>query len=676
MQKGKRVLPWSIALPAAYLALAIYLLPMFPHGGSDNELTRWATAASLVEKGSFDIGWTAPLVGPNVDTSTIDGRYYSNKAPAPAVIAAPVYALMRIFVGPPDASNIRISWFAMRLVISTLPLLLLAWWLLRNGAGEMPVAALLFATPLFVYGLLLFSHVLAAVAIYFAFRLLFDETRGSPRECAIAGSLCGLAVLSEFPAVFATAVFAVGILVTGTDARLRRILNFVLGGVPFALLLAWYNYALFGSPLSMSYAHESFPQWAEVAGRGAFGIGLPSLANLYLLLLSPSRGLLFTAPVLIVPLIAFARNAELRRSSRMRIALAAAAVTILAISGHGAAHGGWSFGPRYILLAVPLLMEPWFAAGENDRIAPSLLAGILFGVSVSLNVIPALTFPFAPPEFAVPHLQFWAPLIVRENWFVPNLANVMGAANAAWNFVPVIVVLAAVAVLLSAKASRRNAFAAGIAGSVAIAAAAIYIAADKFAGGAEASFRRATIAERYFKPADRLAAFESEARRTGNLPVLDRIRDARMMIADERSFAPDNFPYSSEPLGRSPRAAIRDAATAAARGDIEQAVETLRSAADEFPFARCELMTNAAVVLYTAGQRDAALTELNAAASLADAASGAACQRSLFLLYSLYAEMGESGLAGQTARKFLDNTAGSSDREILELRRQVAAAAR
>ena len=163
---------WLIAI---YLILSVYLLPMFPHGGSANELTRWATAASLVEKGSFDIAWTEPLIGPNVDTARVDDKTYSNKAPGTAVLSAPVYALTRLFTGPPDASNIRVSWFAMRFFLSTLPLLLLGLWFYSRETDEMSLAVLLFATPLFLYSLVLFSHVFVAVVLYFAFRFSFDQ---------------------------------------------------------------------------------------------------------------------------------------------------------------------------------------------------------------------------------------------------------------------------------------------------------------------------------------------------------------------------------------------------------------------------------------------------------------------------------------------------------------------
>ena len=135
MEKNKGL--WILAI---YFFLGVYLLPMFPHGGSANELTRWATAASLVEKGSFEISWTEDLIGKNVDTARIGDKTYSNKPPGTAVLAAPFYALTRIFIGAPDASNIRISWFVMRFFLSTLPLIFLAFWLYKKDSDEVSIA--------------------------------------------------------------------------------------------------------------------------------------------------------------------------------------------------------------------------------------------------------------------------------------------------------------------------------------------------------------------------------------------------------------------------------------------------------------------------------------------------------------------------------------------------------
>jgi len=436
---AKRDSPNRLLLLLIYLGLAIYLLPMFPHGGSANELTRWATATSLVEKHSFEISWTEPLVGRIVDTATIDGKVYSNKAPGPAVLAAPFYALTRIFIGAPNASNIRVSWFVMRLFTSTLPLFLLAFWLYRRGAGAFSLATLLFATPLFLYSLLLFSHVLAAVLIYLAFRLLYDEKEATPKTFLCAGLASGLAVTCEFPAVIPVAVFGIGLLFTGKRDRLKRLLPFAAGGLPFALLLMLYNYSLFGSPFTMSYAHESFAEWADIANQGVFGIGYPTPSNAFLLLLSPARGLLFYSPVLLLSIVSLFRSPD-RKTLRYWVKLAAILLSVLVLCGHGAAHGGWASGARYLVFIIPLMLDSFFEGGATAGIS-SLLKGILFGVSLILSTLPALTFPFAPPEFTFPHNDFWWKLLAGEHWFVPNLANLFGLPSSVWTISPAIVLL-------------------------------------------------------------------------------------------------------------------------------------------------------------------------------------------------------------------------------------------
>ncbi len=499
MLRNKRLL-----LIAVYLGVAVYLLPMYPHGGSANELTRWATAASLIEKGSFEISWTESLIGPNVDTARVGERVYSNKAPGPAIVAAPVYALTRIFLGPPTASNIRVSWFAMRLVISTLPLLLLAFWLYRKGTDEFGLAVLLFATPLFAYSLLLFSHVLSAVLIYAAFRLLFDEAEFKPWRYVIAGLASGFAVISEFPAVFAVAVFGVGLLFSERKLRLSRIGYFLLGGLPFVVFLLIYNNALFGSPFSLSYAHENFPEWAGVASQGVFGIGFPTFSNAYLLLVSPARGLFFFSPILILSAINFFTSAE-RATLRHRVRTAAVIVSIILLCGHGAAHGGWAIGARYLVFILPLMLDPFFN-GEMSNVN-GVIKGALFGASVFLCTLPIMTFPFAPPEFQFPHNDFWMAFIRQEGWFVPTLANVFGAASSPWVLLPVVLAFAGVFILAVRKSDSLTRFLAGSAAAILVVS--VYVMLPTL-GGNEAAFRRASIAERYFRPTGRLEAFSAD----------------------------------------------------------------------------------------------------------------------------------------------------------------------
>lgn len=661
MQKNSRIL-----IIAAYVFVAVYLLPMYPHAGSANELTRWATAASLIEKGSFEMSWTEPLIGPNVDTAKVGNRIYSNKAPGTAILAAPVYAFVRIFIGPPDASNIRISWFSMRVAISTLPLLLLAIWMYRRRVSEFSLATLLFATPLFLYSLLFFSHVFVAVAVYFAFRLMFDSDLGKPRHLLFAGALSGIAVISEFPAVFSVVVFGIGLSFKSADERMRRMVPFVLGGIPFAIFLLVYNNALFGSPFSMSYAHESFPEWAEVAGQGVFGIGLPSLSNAYLLLLSPSRGLFFSSPILLLAAYAIYRSFE-RSSVRKMVRLAAIVVCLVFISGHGAAHGGWAFGPRYLIFVVPLLLDPFFE-NEIEMVPETLKSGLLV-LSIAFCVVPALTFPFAPPEFVFPLNEFWMSFMLDEGWFVPNLANLFGFSNGLLLLLPALLMVAAVLILVFRSAGESLKAVAGFVLAAVMFTVYSLVPINGYDGG---DFRRASIAERYYKPANRLETFAQGAKNVGDWSELRKVNDTRWMIADTRAFAPDDFPYlpGGEMRG-SPTATLKAAVNAEKRGDRSSAETLIANGKEQFPFARCEFSSNLAVLYYQANRKEAALSELESVEQMITPAARSECLRSQFLLGSLYREFGRQADADAAFQRFLSNTTDSSEPEIQNYRRQL-----
>ena len=640
---------------------------MFPHGGSANELTRWATAASLVEKSSFEISWTENLIGKNVDTARINDKTYSNKPPGTAVLAAPFYALTRLFTGAPDASNIRISWFVMRFFLSTLPLLLLGLWLYSRESDEISLATLLFATPLFVYSLLFFSHVLVAVLIYFAFRLLYDTQRVFLRNCLAAGMLSGFAVTCEFPAIVPVLVFGVGLVFADrrNESLWQNIFFFALGGLPFAVLLLIYNYSIFGSPFSLSYAYESFPEWAEVAGQGVFGISYPTPSNLYLLLFSPARGLFFYAPVLLLPLVAFFTSRE-RKSWRHRVKVATILVSILVMCGHGAAHGGWATGARYLVFILPLMLDSFFDGEIFDF--SNVWQGVLFAISFLLCTIPALTFPFAPPEFKYPHNNFWGKFLYQENWFTPNLANVFGLSSSIWSLLPVLISLIAVLFILRRYARMPSRFTIGL--LVGLVMVGVYLALPNLDND-ENKFRRATIAERFYKPANRLEAFKTTAT---NPQVLRRINDFEWMIADARSYAPNDFPYlTTRDFKSSPSAEFRKAAELQKQGNAAEAEAVLQKGREDFPFARCEFATNLAVIYYTNDRKDEALRELESVQNLVNSLSRPDCLRSQFLLGSLYREIGAANQANQVFGTFLANTNNSNDPEIRNFRQQLGA---
>lgn len=634
---------WLVAL---YAAIALFLTPVFPHGGSANEASRWATTASLVEHRGFEISWALELLGPNPDTAVVDGRTYSNKAPAPALLGVPAYAAARVFTGPPSASNLRVTWTAVRLFVSTLPLLLLALLFRKLGASDFAVAALLFGTPLFVYGTLLFSHVLTAVALFGAYVLLYRSERPlSLARASAAGALGAVAVLSDFPAAIPLAVLGAGLFFEATaplNERVKRVAAFAAGGAPFVDLLLAFNASLFGSPFSPSYAHESFAEWAEVARKGVFGISWPSLSGLALLLVSPSRGLFFFAPVLLLALPALFARSDLRR----RVRLMAVVLTAVLLSGHGAPHGGWAMGPRYLLLVVPFLCEA--LAERNGRGSP--LAGALLGVSFVFCVVPALTFPFAPPEFDVPHRTFWGALLAGEGWAAPTLLAF--AWPAATRFLVVPVALAALAAGLLAVSRQRIAFVAG-------AGAACLFAFLPWGDSREDLLRRSSIAERFQRPTGRLERLRATA---GSLAEKLRLEALETNALDLSAYAPDGRPYAAVPLSaEGPTAALRRAAALAEAGRAAEAVEVLRTARRASPVLSCELTESLGVVLYQAGLKDEALRELSSARELTTSRFNPGCRRVNLRIGMLEAEAGRAVEARGALERFLRETDGYSD---------------
>ncbi|MDD5564366.1 MAG: hypothetical protein PHQ91_11690, partial [Thermoanaerobaculaceae bacterium] len=231
-----------------YALCSLYLLPVFPHFLSANELTRWAGVAGLVERGSLDVTWATPLIGPPMDVARHGANLYPNKAPGLTFLSVPAYLAVRPFLGPPSSGNLRWSLTAMRIATVTLPGVLLGLLLARStGNDSFAVVSLLFATPVFVFGTLYFSHVTAAAFLYGAYLLALRTSAGphALARTALAGFLGGLAVVTEYPA--ALGVVIIGGLLLAFPDRVKRLGAFVAGGAPLAAALALYDRALFGS---------------------------------------------------------------------------------------------------------------------------------------------------------------------------------------------------------------------------------------------------------------------------------------------------------------------------------------------------------------------------------------------------------------------------------------------
>ena len=436
---------WVIA---AYALLATIIVPVYPHFPSPNEFTRWAEAAAIVDFRTFEVTPLLPLLGRDFeDLAVVNGRYFSNKAPGGAFVGLPAYAIARAFVGPPSPRTMRITLDAMRLLAATVPVLILALLFLRIAArlggaqSTTAVTALLFATPLFAYGMLNFSHALTAMALFAAWALLF--VRPSPASDYAAGALIGLAVISEYPAVIAGAVLIA--------FALRQLPRIIAGGAPFAIALAIYNRLLFGSFFALSSGFERDAAFRRLATHGLFGVGMPDPVIIARLLFDPGRGLFVFSPVFLIGLAAIPRVRRALTARQFWSLVLTPLAILLTSAGYPNWHGGWTVGVRYLVPAMPFLAL-LLAFAES-----SWILSLLMGASVAAVVMTSIAFPFVPPNVPVPWGTFAWPML-RHGLIAPNLFHLIAQPLAI--AVPFAIVL--VAVLL---ATDRRAFV--IAGAVA-----------------------------------------------------------------------------------------------------------------------------------------------------------------------------------------------------------------
>jgi hypothetical protein len=231
--------------------------------------------------------------------------------------------------------------------------------------------------------------------------------------------LCALAVITELtttPAALAIAGYAI--------LTCRRRAGWMLAGAPLPLaLLAIYQARAFGSPFRNGYAFVSRPEFAEGMSHGLMGIGLPRPGVLVELLVFRSRGLLYTAPVLLLALVGLGRKVAVDlRARRAEGPLAGAVVLffLLATAGYYMWYGGSAFGPRMVIPALPFLCLGLPFAFSRPR---PWVFGVLLAISVANQLGATAVEPSAPMGGDVLGGYVYPHLLRGEVPLVPGASN-------------------------------------------------------------------------------------------------------------------------------------------------------------------------------------------------------------------------------------------------------------
>ena len=409
---------------AGFALLAIYFSGQFPPFANPNELTRLETVYAYVERGTFAIDEAIPVLGDHEDKASAGGRTYSNKAPGLALAAIPVYRVLRMFWPAPRAASDSLFVLLRILVVSSVCIAALARFLLRLAPH--PGAALIglavaFGTPFLFYARSFFSHAFAAALLFLAWDLLrrAEEREHSRRvvwTLLSSGAVAMGAAISEYPVAPLVALLAMRAL---SGRSWKRVILFVSGAaLPLALLLA-YNAACFGSPWSLSSAHEASPLYAGLVHQGFFGFGLPNPTVAARMLASPERGLLLFSPFWLWAVPGFVkwwRSGHDRADAAF--ALASCATFFVLMTAYSNWHGGWSLGNRYLLPVLFLagLALPHALASPLSRSA--FLAATVF--SVASHFLLTASWPHFPPDFSWP-VAAGSEWFLQRGWVAPNL---------------------------------------------------------------------------------------------------------------------------------------------------------------------------------------------------------------------------------------------------------------
>jgi hypothetical protein len=421
---------------AALFALGVLCVYLASAGGrivASDEHTVFRLTQSLVERQSFAVGDGNAERGP-------DGRLYAKAGLGQALVSVPFYLAGR-FTAPLVPARLRDFYLraatslAMPFAGAVLALALVLLFL-ELGLGPRPALSLALVaalgTPLWVYAKLYLGEILLAACLALELLGVVRWRRdGRPASAGLAAAGFGLAVLTKY-AVLPVAV-ALWLPALPAWRRWRSALTFVLAAGAGVALALYYNQARTGSPWGSGYGRQA----------SATAFTTPLLVGLYGLLLSSGKGLAWFAPI---SLLAPAGFVAWWKSDRWMAAGAAAGVaaTVLLYAGfeHWAGDGSW--GPRYLVPLIPILVAAvavrlarreaprrrlWWAAVAALGIAGAAVQAGGVAVYYGAQMREAGDYPYARP---LDHPRFmseshWNPYYspIQEHWrmLARNLAE-------------------------------------------------------------------------------------------------------------------------------------------------------------------------------------------------------------------------------------------------------------
>ncbi|HTK28844.1 MAG TPA: hypothetical protein VL309_04805 [Vicinamibacterales bacterium] len=359
------------------LALAVYLATT---GGSmATDIMSYEVTRDIVEHGTVAMSYNVFHMEAHRGK---DGRYYAPYGIGHAVYSIPFFAAAKLVekathaaLGKPEMLTKAgfVAGSAVAAALTVWVAFLFAWRLSGDLRAAVQTAlAIAFGTLLWPYAKFGFNAPLGTLCVLVATYGVWVGVRTDrPRMLALGGAGIGAALLVKHELALVSIPIALWVVAESRgDWRLILRRGLVMSPLVVAavLITLYYNDVRFGNPLDTGYLRD------HTLGIGSFHVGLAGL------LFSPGRSIFLYSPIALGGLAAMIL---LRRRDPSTMLLFAGEFAILLC--FYASLVNWdaerSYGPRYMLPAMPLLVLP--IAGVISR---SRALAVLVALSVAVQV--------------------------------------------------------------------------------------------------------------------------------------------------------------------------------------------------------------------------------------------------------------------------------------------------
>lgn len=432
---------------------------MTVEGKDGRHYSKLGVGQSLVSLPLFWIGSAVEKASPGSRVY----RAYSSSVNVPAGTGT-IVAEPQELVKTSDIEGARVFFTVLTNALVAALCCLIFWSILRrfglSRKGALWAACLLgFATPMWVYARDFFAEPLFTACLLGSLYLVTDGASSrSPRRLVLAGLVTGLGILTRVSFIPIAVIVAAYITLSSGDVKRggRQAAWYAAACVPGLAVVAALNLWRFGGVLLTGY-HTAYDK----------GFSIPLAKGVLWNLASPYRGILLFAPAVVVFGLGV-RDFARRHRSEAWLTISIIAYVFVLYSKWWAWHGGWCWGPRFLLPAVPLLLLPGIVRARTKKwlvVTAAILGLVGFGVQISgvlINYTAAYDYwiKIKRLDWAEANIQSFSPIGVHlkalsatgprqyDLWLV-QAARVIG-----WQVIWVVLVLAGVAYVSASRIVR------------------------------------------------------------------------------------------------------------------------------------------------------------------------------------------------------------------------------